>query len=356
MMNQYMLQKILVIDDEMTIDLIKYIFNDNKDIQVDGISKVDKVLEKIKETQYDTILLNASPSNLEGLELLKKIRKMGEYYSIPILIMTSDKDIRYQALNYGATDFLPKPFDVKELSLRVSNYLDFGKILTLAEQSHFFMQKSLEKKIEKVEQALKIAKQSQYEIAYRLAKASELRDTETGMHIKRMSLYSYELSKILNLSEKEQELIYLASPLHDVGKIGIRDNILLKPGRFTNEEFEEMKKHTIIGGEILAEGSNDFPLLKYGRIIALQHHEKVNGTGYPFGLKGDEIHPFSKIVAIADVFDALTSPRVYKKAFSVEEAINIMLEGKGSHFETEYLEAFIDNLDKFLKIKEKYLD
>jgi putative two-component system response regulator len=350
-----MLQKILVIDDEMTIDLVKYIFDNDQYIQVDGILENQDYLKIIKENHYDTILLNASPSNLHGMEILKEIRKMGEYYSTPILIMTNDKDIKYQALVQGATDFLPKPFDIKELSLRVSNYLDFGRILKLSEQSHIFMQKSLENKIEKIEQALKVAQESQYEIAYRLAKASELRDTETGMHIKRMSLYSYELSKFLNFSKKEQELIYLASPLHDVGKIGIRDAILLKPGRFTDEEFNKMKEHTIIGGEIL-DGNDNLPLLKYGKIIALQHHEKIDGTGYPYGLKGDEIHPFAKIVAIADVFDALTSPRVYKKAFSIEKAINIMLDGKGTHFEAEYLETFISNLDHFLKIKEEYSD
>jgi putative two-component system response regulator len=270
-------------------------------------------------------------------------------------MITSDADRKHEALELGATDFIPKPFDVKELKLRILNYLDYNRVLKLTKKNNLFLQEELVNAISELEKALTISRESQYEIAYRLARASEFRDFETGMHLQRMSLYSKELAKLLNFSEEEQEIILKASPLHDVGKIGIPDKILLKPAKFTDEEFEQMKKHSQIGADIL-EGNDNFPILKYGKIIALEHHEKYDGSGYPYGKKGEEIHKFARIVAIADVFDALLSPRVYKKAMSLEKAISIMKEGRGKHFDPNFLDVFLEHLPNFLKIKDKYKD
>lgn len=348
--------RVLILDDEeLNIDIIKLVFMNEKSIEIDTATTGVEAISLAMKNRYDSFLLDVVMPGVNGIDVLKKLRKTEKYRTTPILMITSDVDRKNEILEFGATDFIPKPFDVKELRLRLFNYLDYNRVMRMVEENNLFLQDEITHKIEELEDALKIARESQYEIAYRLARASEFRDIETGMHLQRMSRYSQELARLLGFSKSEQEIILQSSPLHDVGKIGIRDSILLKPGRFTADEFENMKQHTIIGGNILS-GNDNFPILKYGRIIALEHHEKVNGTGYPFGKRGSEIHPYSKIVAIADVFDALSSPRVYKKAMSVEETIEIIQRDTGTHFEKEYVDVFVKNLEIFLEIKEKYKD
>ena len=217
------------------------------------------------------------------------------------------------------------------------------------------LDRMVQEKTAKLEEALVLAKKTEYEISARLGKASEYRDLETGMHIKRMSHYSAKLAQLAGLSPDEVELILYASPLHDIGKVGIPDQILLKPGKFTPEEFEIMKLHSVLGGKML-ETDGNYPVLEAGRIIALQHHEKIDGTGYPAGLIGEKIHIHARIVSIADVFDALSSERVYKKAFSVKKTLEIMEEGSGTHFDSVLLNLLITNLDQFLTIKEAFPD
>jgi len=170
-----------------------------------------------------------------------------------------------------------------------------------------------------------------------------------------MSLYSEKLAELSGLKSEEQELIRYAAPLHDIGKVGIPDNVLLKNGKLTEEEFETIKKHPIIGSEILS-GADEFLVMKVAKIIALQHHEKYDGSGYPNGLKGDEIHLYARIVSIADVFDALTTQRVYKKAFSLEDSLSIMSEGRGTSYDPKLLDLFTKNIQKFINIQEKYQD
>ena len=175
------------------------------------------------------------------------------------------------------------------------------------------------------------------------------------MHTRRISELSKHLASLANIPEVQCELLLFASPLHDVGKIGIPDRILLKPGKLDKAEFETMKTHTIIGGKILSEAER-FPLIEAGRIIALQHHEKWDGSGYPTGLKGDEIHVFARVVSIVDVFDALNSERPYKKAFTLDKTIGIMKEGRGVFFDPDLLELFLVNIESFIKIMEKLQD
>jgi putative two-component system response regulator len=348
--------RILVVDDEeINIDIIRLILQDEPNIKIDSSTSGFEAIQMAQKNHYDSFLLDLIMPGLNGIEVLKQLRSLEKYVTTPILMVTSDVERKNEVLQYGATDFLPKPFDVKELKIRLNNYLDYNRTMNLVKENNLFLKDEIEQKIEELENALQIARESQYEIAYRLAKASEFRDIETGMHLQRMSRYSEKLAKLLGFSKVEQDIILRASPLHDVGKIGIRDHILLKPGRFTAEEFENMKQHTIIGGNILT-GNDSFPILKYGKIIALEHHEKVDGSGYPFGKDGSEIHPYAKIVAIADVFDALTSARVYKRAMSVEDALELMTKGSGKHFDEVFLKVFIHNIEKFLEIKEKYRD
>lgn len=206
-----------------------------------------------------------------------------------------------------------------------------------------------------LQSALTLAKQTEYEISIRLGRASEFRDLETGGHIKRMSHYSKLLASLCGLNEEECELVLYAAPLHDIGKVGIPDKILLKPGKFEGNEFEIMKQHTLLGAKIL-EGTEQYPVLKAGQIIACEHHEKWDGSGYPRGIKGEEIHLYARIIAIADVFDALSSKRVYKEAMPLEKVLSIMKKDAGTHFDPNLIELFLNNLDQFLEIKEEYKD
>ncbi|RME84233.1 MAG: HD domain-containing protein [Planctomycetota bacterium] len=189
---------------------------------------------------------------------------------------------------------------------------------------------------------------------YRLSIAAEYKDTDTGFHVKRMSHYSAIIAEELGFSEDEVENILYASPMHDIGKIGVPDRILQKPGKLTPEEFEEMKKHTLIGAEILSHSDSD--ILQLSEKIALSHHEKYDGSGYPYGVSGESIPMEARIVAVADVFDALTSKRCYKPAFSVEKAVSIIQESSGSHFDPKVVEAFLKGLPKILTVKNKYSD
>jgi len=195
---------------------------------------------------------------------------------------------------------------------------------------------------------------TQKEIIFLMAEIGESRSKETGNHVKRVAEMSVLLATLSGMSADEGELIKLASPMHDIGKVAIPDNILKKPGKLTNEEFEEMKAHTTIGHQLLANSNRR--ILKASAIIAHQHHEKWNGRGYPCGLKGEEIHPYGRISAIADVFDALASDRCYKPAWELDRVINLYKEEKGEHFDPQLTDIFLDNFDKFVAIKNEYKD
>ena len=184
--------------------------------------------------------------------------------------------------------------------------------------------------------------------------AAEYKDEDTANHIKRMSHYSRILAGSLHLSPGEVEIIHLASPMHDVGKMGTPDNILFKPGKHTPEEWEIMKQHATFGGRIL--NGSSAKLLQAGEIIALSHHEKWDGSGYPKGISGEDIPLWGRITAVADVFDALTSKRPYKEAFSNEKSLQIMKEGRGKHFEPRLLDLFLENLDEVFDIQKKHKD
>ena len=196
--------------------------------------------------------------------------------------------------------------------------------------------------------------QTQKELLYLLGEVTEARSEETGDHVKRVSEYSKLIARKCGLSKREIMLVSMASPIHDIGKIAIPDNILLKPGKLIPEEFDIVKTHTTIGYNLLKHSDRD--ILKSAAIIAHEHHERYDGKGYPRGLKGEEIHIFGRIAAVADVFDALGSPRVYKKAWIMEDILNYFRQEKGKHFDPILVDVLFDNLDEFLEIKEKYSD
>jgi putative two-component system response regulator len=263
---------------------------------------------------------------MNGFEVCEHVKRNPKTAHIPIIFVTAlgDESDEYKGFELGAVDYITKPISPAIVRARVKTHLS----LVQAEQ----------------------LKQAHIDLVQRLGRAAEYKDTDTGEHIVRMSQYSKVLALGIGMSENQAELLHQAAPMHDVGKIGIPDAILLKPGKLSEQEFEHMKEHALIGAKILANSSS--PLLQLAHTLAIEHHEKWDGTGYPYGLKGDEISIEGRIVAVADVFDALTSKRPYKDAWSVEKAVAHMKDQAGSHFDPAIIDLLVNKLDEILNIKQ----
>lgn len=304
-----------------------------------------EALEWAKTNTVDLILVDFNMPLMNGLDLLKEIR--GFHPDIMSIMITAniDNTLKLEALESGVNDFLTKPISTAEFQLRLRNMIAIQNALKT--QKEFAKQLSVE-----VEKATKGLKKSQFEALEVLSRTAEFKDPETGSHIARVSHYSKMLGEAYGLDANEQEILFYAAPLHDIGKVGIEDAVLLKSGKLTDEEFDRMKLHSTIGSNILKNSTN--PYLIAGAIVAESHHEKYNGKGYPSGLASDEIHVYARIVAIADVFDALTSIRPYKRAWSFEEAIELIVKEKGEHFDPHLVDLFIQNIDRVRDIYQKF--
>ena len=347
---------ILAADDEQfNLDLIDAAFMDFDNVDITYVNDGQEVLDILEKEVFDVLLLDISMPVLDGIETLKQIRQRKELVNFPVIMVTANVEKEYDAISLNANDFISKPYDIDILTARTLNYAKLNKYYTMVENQKEILENEVQKRTKELNEALKLAKRTEYEISIRLGLASEFRDLETGGHIKRMSHYSALLAKLYGLSQEDCELILYAAPLHDIGKVGIPDKILLKPGRFDENEFEIMKQHVLLGAKML-EGADDFPVLKAGHTIALQHHERWDGNGYPNKLKGEDIHLYARIVAIADVFDALSSKRCYKEAMPLDTVISIIKENSATQFDPKLVELLLDNLEDFLVIKEKYKD
>jgi putative two-component system response regulator len=290
----------------------------------------------------DMIIVDYMMPNLNGMEFIKEFRK--KVHDVPVLMVTAagdDDTIHREAFLSGANDFLNKPVKATLFEVRVKNLLLSYKNKLL-----------LKDKAKLLEEEVKIATEqlllTEHETLNILGKVAEYKDPETASHVSRVAYYSKMLAREYGLSEKEQDLLFYASPFHDLGKVGIDDNILLKPARLDENEFSMMKDHALIGYEILKDSQSEY--LKVGALAALYHHEKYDGSGYPNGLKGEDIHIYGRIVSIADVFDALTSKRTYKEAWSFDDALSFLKEESGKHFDPKLVDIFLDNLDEVTKI------
>lgn len=308
-----------------------------------------EVLDRYREARPDLILLDINMPHLDGYQVMEQLKALGDPLLPPIIILTAqhDHDHLLKALNAGARDVIGKPFDRTELLMRVRNLLD----AQLAHRMVHDQKAMLEDMIRTRTEALN---QTRLQIVQRLGRAAEYRDNETGLHVIRMSQYSALLAKSLGWSEDDCELMLHASTMHDVGKIGIPDAILLKPGKLEAHEWEIMQTHASIGADIL-DGS-DSDLLCLARVIAGSHHEKWDGSGYPGGLAGAAIPKPGRIVAVADVFDALTSVRPYKKAWPVEEAAAFIRDNAGTHFDPEVVAHFLQRQPEILAIHDRYME
>ena len=342
-------------DDSMNLAMIEVMLAD-LDCKIFKAENGKRALDLMEsEQRIDLILLDLEMPVMDGYETLKRIKQSFDWRDIPVIVVTAGTTEVTHTLSLGANDFIAKPFNLDELRLRVMNHVRSKKLSDLAKDMNSVLEAEVVKKTAALQRALDLSREAEFEISLRLGRAAESRDQETGMHTRRISEISKRLAQLAEIPSDECEILRFASPLHDVGKIGIPDRILLKPGKLDPAEFDIMKLHTTIGHKILSEAEH-FPVIHTGAIIALQHHEKWDGSGYPSGLTGEEIHIFARIVSVADVFDALCSERPYKKAFPLEKAIEIMREGRGTFFEPRLLDLFDSNIADFVAIRQKLQD
>jgi putative two-component system response regulator len=298
-----------------------------------------EALNTLITTPCDLVLLDYMMPGMNGLDVCKAIRAKKDFFNLPIVFATADSErkVKIQAYEAGASDFISKPVDPIELVARIRN------LLSVKEYQDSIKEYNLRLKGE-VKQKSKELSDSYIETIRRLALATEHRDEDTAQHINRISNYALLLSSALGLPEEEAEIIYYAAPMHDVGKIGIPDSILNKPGKLDSHEFEVMKTHSRIGASILAHSSS--PILKCAEIIARDHHERYDGSGYPDGKKGEEISFAGRLLCMVDVYDALRMRRPYKQCIPHGKTIHIMANGDDrttpSHFDPRIFQAFMD--------------
>lgn len=305
-------------------------------------------LEYIKNYNVDIVFVDYIMPGMNGIDLIIKIRQY--HPNIPIVMITSisgDEKLKLDAIEAGATEFLTKPLRGSEFIARVTNLANLRRHQILLKDKALLLE-------EEVKKATQNLVKREFETLMVLGNAAEYKDPETGNHVSRVAHYSRMLAISLGKDEEDQLNLFNASPLHDVGKIGIPDSILLKPGKLTEDEWVIMKNHSLIGFDILKDTDSAF--LKSGAIIAKTHHEKFDGSGYPDGLKGDEIHLFGRIVSIADIFDALMTRRPYKDPWPFDKAIDFVKEGRGKHFDPEIVDHFLNNLDRVKKISNIFKD
>jgi putative two-component system response regulator len=342
--------KVAIVDDtQINVTLMQALVNRVEGCQPLGFYESAAGLQWCIDNDVDLVIVDYMMPAPDGIEFIQRLRAVPAKAEVPILMVTADheKDVRYRALESGANDFLTKPIDRVEFTSRVKNMLAIRRShLALADRAAWLA--------EEVAKATAEIREREREAVYRLARAAEFRDPETGAHIQRMAHYSKLIAAGIGLDIAQQELILEAAPMHDVGKLGTPDAILLKPGKLSPEEFEVMKLHASIGWEILRDSAA--PTLQTAAEIARTHHEKFDGSGYPRGLKGEDIPLFGRIVAVADVFDALTSERPYKPAWDLERAWEFLRSGSGTHFDPQCIDAFVASRDEVLTIRARFRD
>ena len=318
---------LLLVDDEATnLQVLRQILQD--DYRLLYAKDGEKALELAQANPVELILLDIMMPAMTGYEVCRKLKAMPQTATIPVIFVTALADVKDEAEGFdaGAVDYITKPVSPPIVRARVRTHLSLVDAAEL--------------------------RRSRLQVIQTLGQAAEYKDNETGMHVIRMSYYARQLALAAGYSAARAEDLLNAAPMHDVGKIGIPDAILQKPGKLDADEWQVMRSHAEIGAAIIGEHAGG--LLKMARTIALTHHEKWDGSGYPNGLKGEEIALEGRIVAIADVFDALTSERPYKRAWTVEEAIATMRRDSGVHFDPELIELFIANLPAMLEIKAQW--
>ncbi len=339
---------ILIIDDEPgNIRILERLLKGAGFLNLHHVQDPEKSVETYQALNPDLILLDLKMPGMDGFAVMEALKAVEQGPFLPILVLTAQRDVptRVRALKSGAKDFLPKPFEMTEALVRVQNMLE----ISLLHKQNCADNRKLE---EKVRERTRELKESQFDVIQRLARAVEIRETETGNHILRMSHLCARLAKEMGLDAGHCELIHHASPLHDIGKIGIPDQILMNSHKLNDEEWEIMRMHPIMGAEILS--GSESKLLQMAESICMTHQERWDGSGYPGGLRGEEIPIEARIVAVCDVFDALVSKRHYKDAFPVDLAVEILQNNSGTDFDPAVVQAFMAVLPEMVEIIEQF--
>jgi len=321
-------------DNHMTLNVIKALLQRVRSYGVEAFTDPQEAMARCEATTFDIVLVDYQMAKMNGIECVTHLRNLTEYQYVPIIMLTADgdRDLRVSAVSAGATDFLSKPFDTEELRLRVKNLLSLRQAqLSLADRARHLD--------DEIAQATRTIIAREQELIWRLALAIETRDGNTGEHISRVATISKLVARHLGMDAEFCRTLYLAAPLHDTGKIGIPDAVLNKEGPLTEEEVAVIQSHTDIGRRILEGG--DSILLNMACEVAMTHHEKWDGSGYGQGLSGDDIPISGRIVAIADVFDALCTERPYKNAWAIDDAYAEIQRLSGSHFDPECVMALV---------------
>jgi putative two-component system response regulator len=341
---------ILVVDDEKSnVRLLEQMLATVGYENVISTSDPLQTLPLYKAHQCDLVLLDINMPVLDGFGVMEQLRCEIKDDLLPVLVLTAQhsQDYRQRALDEGARDYVTKPFDANELLSRVRNILE-------VQMAHKYMRHQNIILEQKVQDRTREIHNTRLQVVRHLGRAAEYRDNETGLHIIRMSKIAMLIGKAAGMTDSQSNLLLNAAPMHDIGKIGIPDDILLKPGKLDAEEWAVMKTHAQIGADILSGDSSDLMVMAHE--IALTHHEKWNGQGYPNGLKGEAIPLAGRVTALADVFDALTSERPYKKAWSMDSAIDLIVQESGQHFDPRLVDCFLGQLSEINQIREKYAE
>lgn len=339
--------RILAVDDEKSLCDMVAIWLNREGISCDKAYCVNDAISLLRKTHYDLVISDITMPGKSGIELLNIVRDSFPTTAIIMATAVDDKETALLALEKGAFGYTIKPFSKNEFVLNIINALERRRIILEHEGYERHLEQEVREKTEDI-------RNREEQIALHLISASGYRDEETGQHIKRIGLYGAILAKKMGWSQEKIDYMRVAGPMHDVGKIGIPDEILRKPGKLSPEEFEIIKQHPLIGAQILE--NSRIPLLQMAHDIALSHHEKWDGSGYPHGLKKDEIPESAQIVALVDVYDALSNDRVYRAALPEEKVISIMTEGNNCHFNPLVFESFLEVLPALREILMKHGD
>ncbi len=367
---------ILTIDDESLIRESFRFYLEDCGFQVEEAENGRVGLEMIEKNRPDLVLVDLRMPEVDGLEVLQHVQK--HYPELPIIVISGTGYIgdAVEAMSLGAWSYLLKPIsDFNSLRYAVEQALEKARLIEENRSYREHLEEKVQQRTQALEQSNQLLRDTRRQIVLRLGKASEYRDKETGRHVIRVSCYTKIIADSLGFSVQDTDILALGSALHDVGKIGISDTVLLKPGKLSDEEWEQMKEHCLLGRELLEPLTredvagftgetaetldgvfSDSPLMQMARVMAYSHHEQWDGNGYPEGLKGEDIPIAARIVAAVDIYDAIGSSRPYKDAFPEEKCLQIMREASGTILDPEVVDVFFDSLDLIQQVKEKWAD